>query len=335
MGSEVAFAIAHEARRIVSDQLPDLREMFPLFHQIRFHSHFDAHGWFVVRTRFDPNLQIPTGGLLDPVDLELIRDAISDDWPECRKHLRSLLASAWFDVDTFTYVGPIEHNHADWQDICERMIEWLNAIVLPDVLSRNTRRVLRAIPTVPEYDVNRIIRGLWVLECEREFIQGTAFSLEGVGVVTCAHVLGEASVAFRYSEPNIRLPINIICRHDAIDLAIIQISGAGQNPLPKWSSDSIKYMDHLLIAGHPNYRLGDSPLIAPGLVVGFRRASGISRILTNAPVVAGGSGGPVFDRNGLVIGVAATGAERLAGIHNTEDLGIVPIDALALLSTPS
>jgi S1-C subfamily serine protease len=90
-------------------------------------------------------------------------------------------------------------------------------------------------------------------------------------------------------------------------------------------------MDHLLVAGHPNYRPGDSPLVAPGLVVGFRQMSGIRRILTNAPIVAGGSGGPVLDRSGTVVGIAVTGAERLGVVSGTEDLGIVPIDALDIL----
>ncbi|MBC7953116.1 MAG: hypothetical protein H7Z12_15020 [Rhodospirillaceae bacterium] len=69
----------------------------------------------------------------------------------------------------------------------------------------------------------------------------------------------------------------------------------------------------------------------PGIVVGFRPVSEIRRILTNAPIVTGGSGGPVLDRDVKAIGVAVTGAESLGEVGDTEDLGIIPIDALDIL----
>jgi V8-like Glu-specific endopeptidase len=60
--------------------------------------------------------------------------------------------------------------------------------------------------------------------------------------------------------------------------------------------------------------------------------SGIRRILTNAPIVAGTSGGPVLDKDNRVIGVAVTGAEIMEKAQETEDHGIIPIDALKFLS---
>jgi S1-C subfamily serine protease len=97
------------------------------------------------------------------------------------------------------------------------------------------------------------------------------------------------------------------------------------------TADDLRQMAHLAICGYPNYRLGDTGTIVPGLVVGFRTVSGIRRILTNAPIVAGASGAPVLNASGMVIGVAVTGADRMENAQDTEDHSIIPIDALNLV----
>jgi hypothetical protein len=53
--------------------------------------------------------------------------------------------------------------------------------------------------------------------------------------------------------------------------------------------------------------------------------------LTNAPIVAGASGSPVLSTGDWVVGVAATGVDRMELAATTEDQGIIPIDALQLL----
>jgi hypothetical protein len=49
----------------------------------------------------------------------------------------------------------------------------------------------------PELDYNAISAALWVLECETSCKQGTAFALEDVGLVSCEHVLGPDTRAFK------------------------------------------------------------------------------------------------------------------------------------------
>jgi S1-C subfamily serine protease len=90
-------------------------------------------------------------------------------------------------------------------------------------------------------------------------------------------------------------------------------------------------MDHLAVSGFPNWRGGDSGVVMPGIVVGFRTVTGVRRILTNAGIVAGMSGGPVLAAGNVVIGIAVTGADSMATVQETENHGIIPIDALKLL----
>lgn len=163
-------------------------------------------------------------------------------------------------------------------------------------------------------------------------VQGTAFYLTDIGLVTCDHVLGSATHAFHYSNPSVKYPITILRRHKVIDLAVLAFDGTAKG-LRAGNPASLKVMDHILVAGHPNYSLGDSPMISPGIVAGFRVKSGIRRIVTNAPIVAGTSGGPVLGQDGLVIGVAVTGSDKFANAASTEDHAIIPIDALGLLPT--
>jgi S1-C subfamily serine protease len=137
-------------------------------------------------------------------------------------------------------------------------------------------------------------------------------------------------MAFRFDDPGRKFAIKVMKRHAIIDLAVLGIETTSGR-LAKGNPSSMNAMDHLLVVGHPNYRIGDSPMSVPGLIVGFRTKSGIRRIITNAPIVAGASGGPVLNAFGDVIGIAVTGSDKFATSAETEDQSIIPSDAIDLL----
>ncbi len=174
-------------------------------------------------------------------------------------------------------------------------------------------------------------RACWILECEESCRQGSAFSLEGVGLVTCQHVLGTKTVAFRPESPSQRFPVNIISENKDIDIAVLRVNAEISGALKPGSADPLNLLDHLAVAGFPNYRQGDTGVIVPGLVVGFRPVSGVRRVLTNVSIVSGTSGGPVMGTGNLVVGIAVTGADRMENVLATENHGIIPIDALKFL----
>jgi hypothetical protein len=69
--------------------------------------------------------------------------------------------------------------------------------------------------------------------------------------------------------------------------------------------------------------------------VGFRIVSGIRRILTKAPIVAGASGSPVLNGDGKVIALAATGTAVFESSQTTEHQSVVHSDAIRFLKTTS
>ncbi len=117
-----------------------------------------------------------------------------------------------------------------------------------------------------------------------------------------------------------------------LDLAIIDVvAGQRLNPLLA-DQDEVPHMAHVAVCGFPNFRLGDSGVLTPGFIVGTRPKSGVRRMLTNASIIAGMSGGPALGASGNVIGVCVSGSKFFQGASETEDHAIIPVSAFDILS---
>ncbi len=329
--SDRSFQIAHaiwlKAKELVHSQLPDLETIFAFPGSFLFQTHFDPTGWFAVRVSGRDDGGVTTGPGMESGDRAYLREKITKrEWTPAE--LRGTLGEYWFGETTFTYVGPFQEVNVSWSDMLMHVVDWVNQVVLPIALEKNRKRVVRALPPAPQYNTHAISQALWVLESETDSTQGSGFALDGAGIITCAHVLSEDTEAFRYVAPNERYRVVVVRRNDDIDLAVVQLGTSVTASLSRGNSAGVKQMDHVLIAGHPNYRLGDTPFFSPGIIVGMRMRSGVRRLVTSGSIVRGASGGPVLDGSGLVIGVAVTGAELFSASNQTEDHGIIPIDAL-------
>ena len=254
--------------------------------------------------------------------------------------LRDNLGENYFGFNKFTIVASISDGNMSSAHFESVLVDWLNENVLPQIFENNKRRVLDAIPTPPQYDIETISKNIFILEDESDNMddlgkQGTCFYLKDIGFITCNHVLTPEMKCFCHRNPNKKYPVHVIKSNAVIDLAILDIPDLlAEHPtsgLEKGCSDTLEHMDHIAVAGFPNYQLGDSGVLSPGLIIGFRPVHGIRRLLVNATIVSGNSGGPVFDGNNNVIGVAVTGADCSENAQKTENHGVIPIDALEYL----
>ncbi len=188
-------------------------------------------------------------------------------------------------------------------------------------------------PFPPYFDdpIKEIESNLWVLESEKESSQGTAFMLEGIGLITCQHVIEEDTHAFKADNFPKKYPVEVISENGHIDLAILKIKGENTQGLKPGDCTNLSREDKITIAGFPNYWPGDTAYIAEGKITAFRNVSTIRRILISANIVAGNSGGPVLNESNEVIGIAVTGTEDFQSARTTEKHGVIPVDALKYL----
>jgi len=217
-----------------------------------------------------------------------------------------------------------------------RMVKGSKDIVFKKLANKYYNLIGKPFPKFSINEIEEISAALWVLlECDEPYRQGSAFMLHDIGLVTCQHVLGPKMVACRHDNINKKYEVEIISKNEDIDLAILNIKGVNNLPsLSPCEESNHKHRDKVTLAGFPNYRIGDTPYISDGNISGFRPVSGINWILINSPIVQGNSGGPVLNSENKVIGIAATGTDRIENASKTEHHGVIPISALKNLTIP-
>ena len=167
--------------------------------------------------------------------------------------------------------------------------------------------------------------GVYVIEDELEIAQGTAFSLKGCGLVTNAHVLHDSRAIqdlskedgidnlekqlfiYRHGDKKQkRLRLLTIDRN--VDFAVLRIVGEKQTPCFDYSIEEKNIGDKVLVAGYPNYN-NEEMTLTNATIKGQRVIEGIIHYEIDRPIIIGNSGGPVFDMDGRVIGIATRGGK--------------------------
>jgi putative serine protease PepD len=162
---------------------------------------------------------------------------------------------------------------------------------------------------------------------------GTGFVVDEDGnIVTAAHVVdGASSITVTFQDGTTR-SAKLLGKDDATDVAVLKVdpSGVKLQPLALGNSSALGAGDALAVIGDP---FGYARSISTGIVSGLDRTiqapNGFTvahAIQTDAAMNPGNSGGPVFNADGQVIGIAdqiATGGSANA---NTGVGFLVPID---------
>lgn len=144
---------------------------------------------------------------------------------------------------------------------------------------------------------------------------GVIVSSDGY-VLTAAHVINPPTGTYA---PNQKCAVTLADgkTYDAltlgmnpdVDFALIKIEGATNLPVsPIGDSGTLRPGEWIVATGHPlGRRAGRPPVVRLGRVLGYLDRDGEhappTKIVTDAPLISGDSGGPLFDLNGRVVGI--------------------------------
>ncbi len=119
------------------------------------------------------------------------------------------------------------------------------------------------------------------------------------------------------------LPAIVVASNQQSDLGIVKISNVDGLPTsPLGDSSTLRRGEWVLATGHPlGPHAGRPPVLRIGRVqrvMGGRFGHETRSLSTDAPIISGDSGGPLFDLSGRVVGINSmitTGERRMASIH--------------------
>lgn len=163
---------------------------------------------------------------------------------------------------------------------------------------------------------------------------GCVVGIQGFILSTAHQVLGLTKLRVQLSDGTV-LPVRIESFNEKLDIALLNTD----TPLPKsariGSARRLKMGSPLLAISSP---LGLNFSAAGGLVSSVERSyHDISVLQVDLPVSSGSSGGPVFDEDGLLVGIIMGRVEGAQGVTlvNPVDNAYPMLIELALMAGPS
>jgi len=132
---------------------------------------------------------------------------------------------------------------------------------------------------------------------------GSGFIVDPSGViVTCYHVVDGAypAVVKLLNGASFR-DIWVLGCDPAKDVAVIKVKGRGL-PAVRLGNADAEVGERVVVIGNPK---GLENTVSDGLLSGIRDMAGLNLLQISAPISPGSSGGPVFNLQGHVIGIAA------------------------------
>jgi S1-C subfamily serine protease len=153
---------------------------------------------------------------------------------------------------------------------------------------------------------------LWVIENDGQ--TGTGFLLEGIGLVTCAHVVGDIVAGQLYAQQrafkhdNVELPYRIVSvvwdteRELAVCHTEVEPEDMPGGALTR-SALPVRRDLPVTVLGFPNYGRGHEPYVVGARVTRRIQLLGRSMLEINEAVRPGLSGGPIVDSRGSLVAV--------------------------------
>lgn len=185
---------------------------------------------------------------------------------------------------------------------------------------------------------NTIKNSVFILEhCgEDKIIQGSAFYLSGIGLVTSAHVTESGDFynvfqvdSYDESSPGIGVigSYNKVSSDEKIDYAVYEAPSSIAEELTFKVGDSrkLKIGDEVIIIGYPNYQKGNSPYRQNCNITSEKKYFGSPFFTISGRVAHGASGGIVLNTSHEAIGILKGGVASTEEDDNNENQGFVPL----------
>jgi S1-C subfamily serine protease len=167
----------------------------------------------------------------------------------------------------------------------------------PTTAARIAQRYLDAVATVISLDENR-----------QPLALGSGFFIDQQGhLVTSAHVVeGAASVIVR-SRSERRDAARVIRFDPRYDVVVLETGFHNTAAVPVSESQHVAVGEEVVVLSNPRGLEGS---VSTGIVSALREIAGVQYLQITAPISPGSSGGPVFNANGRVIGIATETVSR-------------------------
>lgn len=183
----------------------------------------------------------------------------------------------------------------------------------------------RRIAVSPHASEALLERAVWVLEDQT--VQGSAFALEGVGLLTAAHALTGDSKATCLPLATLDANVEEIAREDHVDVAACRPNASLPVQFRAPAALNLKKGDSVKVLGFPLHNRGNKLSTHEGRITQFSTWHGVSHVIVDCPIIKGNSGGPVLNEANEVIGIAVKGQGIPKRFASDDELSrFVPID---------
>jgi len=150
--ADIGHTISKTVTYLANDQYPDLADLFPLKNNWETKGYIDET-WLIVIITERYHSGMPSTFDFKAEELQSIKNKILPFKIRPHSELAKILGDDYFSFKRFTYVGPYKTSHACLPDLQKHIIEWLNYFVFPEVIKRNSKRIIRAIPESQKFNV--------------------------------------------------------------------------------------------------------------------------------------------------------------------------------------
>lgn len=144
---------------------------------------------------------------------------------------------------------------------------------------------------------------------------GSGFVVDASGIiVTNLHVIqGAKALSVKMADGEMYDKVEIVDYDARRDIAVLKVKPYGKLPtVTLGDSDRVEIGEEAVAVGNPK---GMEHTVTSGLISAMRQDEGYKLIQISVPISPGSSGGPLFDRQGRVIGIT-TAQLRGEGVQN-------------------